>query len=43
MSDGKEESLFADDNFWRSYIEEREMAEQLRDIELAKKFWDERT
>ena len=42
MSENREEAFLADDDFWRSYIEEREMAEQLRDVELAKKFWDER-
>ena len=42
MSEIREEAFVADDEFWRAWIEEREMANQLRDIELAKKFWDER-
>jgi hypothetical protein len=43
MSEIREELLFsADDTFWRQYIENREMLAQLRDSELAKKFWDER-
>lgn len=41
MNDVCEEAIFADD-FWRLYIETREAAHQLRDEELAKKFFDER-
>jgi hypothetical protein len=42
MSEIRDEAFVADDDFWMSYVETREMAAQLRDIELAKKFWDER-
>ena len=43
MSDIREEILFAaDENLWRSWIENKEMLAQLRDSELAKRFWDER-
>jgi hypothetical protein len=43
MSDPREEILFAaDDNFWRSWVENKEMLAQLRDSEMAKRFWDER-
>jgi hypothetical protein len=43
MSDPREEILFAaDENFWRAWVENKEMLAQLRDSELAKRFWDER-
>jgi hypothetical protein len=43
MSEIREEILFsADGNFWRSWIEGREMIAQERDKELAKQYWDER-
>jgi hypothetical protein len=43
MSDIREEIFFtADDDFWRAYIEDREMLGQAKDSELAKRFWDER-
>jgi hypothetical protein len=43
MSDPPEEILFAaGENFWRSWMENKEMLARLRDSELAKRFWDER-
>jgi hypothetical protein len=43
MSEIREEILFAgDEDFWRSWIENKEMVAQLRDGELANQFWDER-
>ena len=43
MSDIREEILFtADDDFWRAWIENKEMLAQAKDCELAKRFWDER-
>jgi hypothetical protein len=41
MFEVKEEAIVSDDSCWRSHIEQREMAEQLRDEGLAKKFWDD--
>jgi hypothetical protein len=39
MTDNREEILFAaDENFWRSWIENNEVLAQLRDSELAKRF-----
>jgi hypothetical protein len=41
MTDIREEILFAaDENFWRSWIENKEVLAQLRDSELAKRFWN---
>ena len=43
MSDAREELLFtADEDFWRSWIENKEMLADAKDSELAKRFWDER-
>jgi hypothetical protein len=37
MSDPREEILFAaDENFWRAWVENKEMLAQLRDSKLAK-------
>lgn len=42
MSDVQEEALFQDDDFWRQWVENREMLAQSLDAELAKRFWNER-
>jgi hypothetical protein len=43
MSEPRGEVLFsADEDFSRSWIENKEMLAQLRDSELVKRFWDER-